>query len=279
MTFITAVVCVHNQHDVARRCIDSLAGDLPAEAEILVIDDASRPRFEYTGNRPVTVLRNPRRQGYTRSANRGLRASTSDIILLANSDTVFPSGSVAGLVAVLENGADLCSPLSNAASWQSVPAKLSSSGNWTANLTIAAGDASQLNEIVRRVSRRDHPRVPLLNGFCLAMAASVLNTIGYFDESCFPTGYGEEDDFCIRAGEAGFRCVIADDVFVFHEKSMSFGHLARRWHSRRGGRALNRKWGRDRIDRLVSEMRDNATLAYMRDAVAKEWSRAKATRD
>ena len=83
----------------------------------------------------------------------------------------------------------------------------------------------------------------------------------------------EANDFCIRAGEAGFKCVIADDTYVYHAKSQSFGHLRRWWYSRLGARALIRKWGRQRIDRMIEEMRNNPTLAYMRSAVAEELRR------
>jgi hypothetical protein len=46
--------------------------------------------------------------------------------------------------------------------------------------------------------------------------------VGLFDAERFGRGYGEENDFCMRAAKAGWRHVLAADVFVFHEGSVSF---------------------------------------------------------
>jgi hypothetical protein len=39
----------------------------------------------------------------------------------------------------------------------------------------------------------------------------------------FPRGYAEENDFCMRAVNAGWRNVIAPAAFVFHHREASFG--------------------------------------------------------
>ena len=39
----------------------------------------------------------------------------------------------------------------------------------------------------------------------------------------FGLGYGEENDFCMRAARAGFRNVLCDDAFVVHLGGSSFG--------------------------------------------------------
>ena len=54
------------------------------------------------------------------------------------------------------------------------------------------------------------------------------------DEENFPIGYGEENDYCIRAADAGFTLAIADDAYVFHAKSKSFGHSRRKELSKQG---------------------------------------------
>lgn len=49
-----------------------------------------------------------------------------------------------------------------------------------------------------------------------------LKEVGDFDAAVFP-GYGEENDFCMRARERGWRHVLAADVFVQHRGAMSYG--------------------------------------------------------
>ena len=46
--------------------------------------------------------------------------------------------------------------------------------------------------------------------------------------AAFPAGYGEENDLCLRAGKAGVKLAVADDVYVYHVKSASFGSVRRR---------------------------------------------------
>jgi glycosyltransferase involved in cell wall biosynthesis len=43
------------------------------------------------------------------------------------------------------------------------------------------------------------------------------------DEEAFPRGYGEENDFCMRAGRLGWSHVIDDATLIGHARSASFG--------------------------------------------------------
>ena len=60
-----------------------------------------------------------------------------------------------------------------------------------------------------------------LVGFCMLFRRSLVDEIGLLDES-FGTGNFEDDDFCARAALAGYRNVIAGDVFIHHFGSRSF---------------------------------------------------------
>ena len=46
-----------------------------------------------------------------------------------------------------------------------------------------------------------------------------------FDEEAFGRGYGEENDFCMRAANAGMLNVLCDDAYVVHHGGRSFGPL------------------------------------------------------
>lgn len=62
-------------------------------------------------------------------------------------------------------------------------------------------------------------------GFCMYIARQAINAIGYLDENSFKVGYGEENDFCMRARKAGLRNLIAGDVFAYHVGSVSFSEI------------------------------------------------------
>jgi hypothetical protein len=71
------------------------------------------------------------------------------------------------------------------------------------------------------------PELPTGNGFCMLVKRAMLDRVGILDADAFPSGYGEENDLCQRAEQAGLRHVIAGNVLVHHERSASFGDARR----------------------------------------------------
>ncbi len=63
--------------------------------------------------------------------------------------------------------------------------------------------------------------VPRLVGFCLLIRRDVIEAIGGFDER-FGVGCFEDDDYTLRAIQAGYRAVIAADAFVHHFGGRTF---------------------------------------------------------
>ncbi len=57
----------------------------------------------------------------------------------------------------------------------------------------------------------------------MAISRACLDQIGLFDQARFGRGYGEENDFCLRATAAGWRHVAVTDLFVWHRGGTSFG--------------------------------------------------------
>jgi len=65
--------------------------------------------------------------------------------------------------------------------------------------------------------------VPTGVGFCMYIRRDCLREVGLFDVEQFGKGYGEENDFCRRAADAGWRNLHALDCFVRHAGGVSFG--------------------------------------------------------
>ena len=81
----------------------------------------------------------------------------------------------------------------------------------------------QVGRLVTHTSQRIYPGTPTGNGFCMYIRRAALTELGPFDAEAFPRGYGEEGDFCMRAGNAGWNNVVDDATIVFHRRSASFG--------------------------------------------------------
>ena len=65
--------------------------------------------------------------------------------------------------------------------------------------------------------------IPTAVGFCLYLRRDCLDAAGALREDLFAQGYGEENDFCVRSRQLGWRHVAAPGVFVGHLSGQSFG--------------------------------------------------------
>ncbi len=273
--FASIVIPVHNAASSVAECLKSLAAHADSRHEILLVDDASGEECasllrDFAARRANTVLlRNDDRQGYARAANRGWQAVRGDYVALLNSDTVVTPGWLERLLACLESHPriGLAGPISNAASWQSVPERFDAGGDWAVNALPEGRNANDMAATVARVAEPLYPRVPLLNGFCLAAKRAVWEKVGFFDEAAFPDGYGEETDYCLRAAAAGFELAVADDAYVYHAKSQSYGHAKRAELTARGQETLRRKHGTAAIASAVDQLRSEPALAALRESV------------
>ena len=76
----------------------------------------------------------------------------------------------------------------------------------------------------------------------------MIDAVGLLDEERFPSGYCEENDYSQRAREAGFELAVADDAYVHHAKSRSFGPDGRAELARRNYETFLDKHGRGEIE-------------------------------
>ena len=90
------------------------------------------------------------------------------------------------------------------------------------------GDLVSVAGAVGAAGEASYPGLPTAVGFCMAISRRAIERIGRFDEATFGRGYGEENDFCLRAIAAGMRNVLCDDVYVAHVGGRSFGPLGLR---------------------------------------------------
>lgn len=273
---VDIVVCVHNALEDVRRCLESVLSRTAIDYSLIVVNDGSEPettawlRQSAAQHSVIELIETDGPLGYTRAANRGMRASTAPYLVLLNSDTIVPRLWVECLLQCLQTDDRLgiVGPLSNAASWQSVPERFAEGGGWEVNDLPVGYNVDEYGELVHRVSERVFPRVGFLNGFCLLMRREVIETIGYLDEDAFPQGYGEENDYCIRARAAGFQLAVSDHCFVYHAKSKSFGTQARDRLAEEGRKALTRKYDDSIIDEGTQELKENPSLARIRSRLS-----------
>lgn len=198
------------------------------------------------GIRNFHYERNKKNLGFIKSCNNAVfnivKNKKADILLL-NSDTVITKGFEEEMVRVLYSQDDLCavSPRSNNATIWSVPT-----------------DGSMINKprrsykLWQKLKKQipDKYISPTVHGFCMIIRKDIINKIGLFDE-IYGCGYGEENDFTMRSRKNGWKCAIANHVFIFHHGSKSFGTERRSDLTKRNAKTLLKRY--PEYDRLVTK--------------------------
>lgn len=269
--FTQIVLPVYNGGREVRACLRALSAAATGPMQVIVVDDGSRGltaemlREEAARDPRLVLHRRDTNRGYTKSINEGVTLGGADWLVVLNSDTVVPKGWLDRLHAAARArpGAGMVGPLSNAASWQSLPAVKRPDGSWSTNDAIRPEHLDRVQALLDAVTERAYPDFPLLNGFCTLISREVFDRVGLYDEEAFPMGYGEETDLCLRARAAGFRLIVADDCFVFHHKSVSFG-AARSGLTRAGGLEMSNKHPGVVIPALERMMQESAVLGRLR---------------
>lgn len=269
---VDIVLCVHNAFEDVKECLTSIRRHTKVDYRLLIVDDGSQAETRdflkswVQEDSVATLFRNETARGYTKAANIGLRASKGDYIILLNSDTIVTPGWLEKLIecANSQKTIGIVGPLSNCASWQSIPEIFDKNGGWMINNIPEGYSLETLSDIVANVSDKAFPCVNFVNGFCYMIKRAVIDAIGWLDEESFPYGYGEENDFSIRARKAGFKLAIADHAYVYHSKSKSFGHERRQELSKQGSAAFKSKHPDINVKALTEEIKNNQALERLR---------------
>ena len=106
MTVTLSIVIVsYNTREDLVRCVDSVLASPPSGSyEIVIVDNASQDgsAAEVLARWPsIRVLAQARNLGFAAANNIGIRATTGELVLLLNSDTLVPPGALDALVARL----------------------------------------------------------------------------------------------------------------------------------------------------------------------------------
>ena len=221
---IDVVIPVFNAAADVARCVESVLAHTTGAYRLVLIDDASPnpaigayvAKLASRSLPHVVLLRNDENQGFTATANRGMGLSRADVVLL-NSDTLVTAGWLDALARCMDSDPRIgtATPFSNNAEICSFP-RFCEDNPWPEGT-----DPEPVRAALAQAAVPTYPDLPTGVGFCLYIRRALIDAIGTFDPA-FGDGYGEENDFCLRAVRAGFRNVLCDDAFVVHLGERSF---------------------------------------------------------
>ncbi len=228
MNSVEIIVPVYNAYDQLCDCLESLDASIRenrTNVSIRIIDDHSTDdrvwekvkEFTENSSHSYEIQKNSSNQGFVRTVNLGMAQSASDVILL-NTDTLVFHDWIDRLVkaATSQRNIATVTPFSNNATICSYPRFCSD------NQISGTEEARELDSLMRKTNPQATIEIPTAVGFCMYIAKHALDDLGYFDAETFGKGYGEENDFSMRARSAGFINLLAADVFVAHLGGASF---------------------------------------------------------
>jgi len=214
---VSVVVVNWNAGAALAACLASLAADVRAGAEVVVVDNASTDGSmeAAVAAAPATrTVRLPANVGFGRGANAGAAVGRGDVLVFLNPDAAVETGAVGTLVAALRARPDAAIAggglRDEAGRWQPGAARFGVVRHLLLDTT--------LGRLVER--RRRRPRaVDWVYGTFMAVRADVFARLGGFDDVYFL--YGEDLDLCHRAAAAGWRTLHVPAARAVHRRNVS----------------------------------------------------------
>ncbi|TWJ19290.1 glycosyltransferase family 2 protein [Geobacter argillaceus] len=258
------IVTYNGLHDYTVPCLESIFGNSGSEDyEVIVVDNNSSdgtPAYltELSGREPrLKCVLNATNRGFAGGNNDGIGRATGRIIVLLNNDTRVTGGWLATMRSALldDRSIGLLGPVSNAVGNEQ---KIFTSGT-TPEEILAEGA-----QWTRR-SAGETFEAERLGFFCVAMRRDVLETVGVLDEA-YDLGFFEDDDYCIRVRQAGYRLLCREDIFLYHRGSGSFGKMPRQTKEllKKNRVLLERKFGNLPLPRHPRDRQLDLVEQYVR---------------
>jgi GT2 family glycosyltransferase len=217
-------------------CLETLFRHTDVPCRLFIVDNGSEaPVREFLASvkpqgaiREVTLLQHETNEGFPRGMNRGLRATTAPTVCILNNDLLFTPQWLSRLLAVARAVPEL--GVLNPAS--------STFGQHPPRGMALDAYAQQLQaQGLRWVE------VGMCIGFCMLITRPVIDRIGYLTEEVERIFF-EDEDYCMRAQQAGFRCGVAEASYVYHHEHRTVKRMGERERIFQANRRwCEQRWG------------------------------------
>ena len=222
---IDIIIPVYNGMEYVVRLFDCLFKNTNTPFRVIVVDDHSPDPAvvsyldELAQQHPnILLLRNAENKGFVGTINYATGFVRNHFVII-NTDVEVPKGWLPRLMRPILHGSKVASttPFTNAGTICSFPLPLVDNpifGNL--DVDVIDGAFQQCNTATISIE------LPTGVGFCMGINIEAWKHIGPFDEGRFGRGYGEENDWCMRASSAGYHNLMVPNLFVYHKHGGSF---------------------------------------------------------
>lgn len=240
-TAVSVIVPVHGRAELTRRCLDMVLADLPDDAELLVVDDASTdgtPELLAAYGDAIESLRLEENAGFARACNEGAARARGELLVFLNNDVEPSPGWLKALCRYAEAWPDAAA----------VGAKLLYPNGTVQHAGVVFGQDGYPHHLYAGFPA-DHAAVncsrtlQAVTGACLLVRRGAFEAAGGFDPGYLNSL--EDVDLCLRLGEAGGEVHYCHEAVLVHLESASRGRSDRFERSV----ALYRERWRERVRR------------------------------
>lgn len=225
---LSVIVPIYRNVNLVEYCLTTLVENLPTDAELVLVDDASGPETvqllkSFKGTRLIEHTEN---RGNTAAYNTGAKAAWGDILAFVDSDVFVPAGALEELSRLLTEDDHL----------GAVGSLLLYPHDYTIQHAGVAFDKWTLSHLFVGRSPREidlkpvEPRQAVTAAF-FACRRAVYEQVGGFDET-YRDGL-EDIEYCLRCGELGYQNVLASRFPAMHLESATRGpykHIRRTYN-------------------------------------------------
>jgi len=223
----SVIILTYNAKSYLRECLDSLERQTYNNYEVVVVDNASSdgtPRLIKKEFPAIKIIQNQENIGFAKGNNIGIRyvlqEGAAEYIILLNQDTVVEENFLQEGIRLLKvKDIGIVSPkikfYNSNLIWFG-GGKLLRGKELFSQLTFKIAfnlgkfeeDKGQFGEI---------KEVDSVTGCALFTKREVLEEVGLLDERFF--FYGEDTEWCLRCGKAGYKIYFTPGTTVFHKAS------------------------------------------------------------
>jgi GT2 family glycosyltransferase len=240
---VDIIVPVYRGREFFGDFLDSLLASELEDAAVTLVDDgnddsvvAGYLQSERLRRPEFRVIRKEQNEGYVSAVCTGFdnRIHQSDVVVL-NTDTLLPPRWLPRLAGPLQAGLGIASttPFTNSGGPCSFPVVFQDNPPF---LDMAT---AELDAVFARFNTEGLILdLPTGVGFCMGMSAEAISSIGFLDRVSFGRGYGEENDWCLRADAANFSNAIVPDLYVHHKRGGTFPAAEKRELLARNGAVI-----------------------------------------
>ncbi|MGN6202407.1 MAG: glycosyltransferase family 2 protein [Solirubrobacterales bacterium] len=238
---VSVIVPVHGGAALTRRCLDLVLAEFPADAELIVVDDASpdeTPKLLASYGDAIETLRLEENAGFARACNEGAARARGELLVFLNNDVEPEPGWLGALRRHTEEHPEAAA----------VGAKLLYPNGSVQHAGVVFGQDGYPHHLYAGFPA-DHPAVnrarPMqaVTGACLLVRRGAFEAAGGFDAGYLNSL--EDVDLCLRIGEAGGEVHYCPEAVLVHLESASRGRSDRFERSV----ALYRERWRERVRR------------------------------